>query len=421
MSGTIRFTDIAGAPHPARRTQVELRETTVSSSEVVATVSTDDAGRYQAKLDKPVGAADLAHAGGHNLFVRALATGPGYSVESPAGDVHRIDSGVVKGVRNGSAVTIDLTANNTADNNTAFSVGDAMLDVHDYMVKIGTPVPAIAVEFPSSLGCSCFGRGKLFMLRGDRFDYGVAHHEYSHYVSREFGIESNPGGEHNSLDQLSETRGSKDIGVRLAWGEAWPTCFGTSLQRALNSATRGIPSVGDTRYSDTDDLNFSYDLETGDGRPSLGEDAEVAVQRVIWDVYDSGREPRRGEPRRRAGHEHPQGREGDDVLAGVRRAHRRRVAPAPRRDRLPRGGAEDRAGHHGPREPVRAPRGAADVRVDPGRRRSEVPQRQLRRADLRRVVHDAARVDAEALVDDLQAVGRQAINVVVRATRTAPP
>lgn len=286
VGGTVRFTDGAGATHAARHVDVELRERTVNGSQLVQAVATDDAGRYTATLDKPAGAVDLAHAGGYNLFVRASASGPGYSVEGPSG-VYRIESAVAKGVKPGSAVTVDLTANNVADNNTAFSVGEAMYEVHEYMEKIGMPVPAIPVDFPTADVTSNYSNGKLHMLRGDRFDTDVAHHEYGHYVSDRLAIMRNPGGPHGGSENLSETGGrNKDAGIRLAWGEGWPTYFGTSLQTSLGLARLAIPTVGDVRYTDTDDASIDDDLEVPDARQSIGEDGETAVQRFLWDLFD---------------------------------------------------------------------------------------------------------------------------------------
>jgi len=289
VGGTVRFTDGAGGTHPARQAGVELREKTLNGSQALGTASTDDQGRYAIAFEQPTGVADVAHAAGYNLFVRALAAGPGYSVEGPNG-VYRIDSSVARNARRGTALTLDLVANNVADNNTAFSVGEAMLEVHEYVVKIGMPVPAIVVDYPTKDVTSNYSFGKLHMLRGDRFDTDVAHHEYGHYVSDRLAIQRNPGGMHSGVENLSEARG-KDAGTRLAWGEGWPTYFGTTLQAALSLGRAAIPTVGDSRYTDTDDASIDYELEVPTPNESIGEDGETAVQRFLWDVYDSARDP----------------------------------------------------------------------------------------------------------------------------------
>ena len=290
VGGRVSFTDGAGSPHPARQVAVELHEKTLDGSQALQTVSTDDEGRYTVTFQQPTGAVDVAHAAGYNLFVRVLAAGPGYSVEGPGG-VYRIDSAVARKVEKGTALTVDLVANDVADNNTAFSVGEAMLEVHEYVLKIDNPVPAIVVDFPTKDVTSNYSYGKLHMLRGDRFDTDVAHHEYGHYVADRIGIQRNPGGPHSGTMNLSEVGdASKDVGTRLAWGEAWPTYFGTTLQQALDLARAGIPTVGDDRYSDTDDADLDYDLEVPVSNEGIGEDGEIAVQRFLWDVFDSARD-----------------------------------------------------------------------------------------------------------------------------------
>ncbi len=288
VSGTVRFTDSAGNTHPARRVAVELRETTLTGSEIVQTVETDEDGRYATTLDRPASIADIAHLFGHNLFVRARAEGPGYSVAGSSG-VHWIDSSVARDTADATALTIDLVANNVDDNNTAFSVAEAMAEVHDYLVKSAMALPAIEVDFPTADVSSYFGQGKLHMLRADRFDSDVAQHEYGHYVARSYAIANSPGGMHSGFQNLSETRG-KDAGTRLAWGEGWPTYFGTSLQQVLGLSALGIPHVGDTRYTDTEDANVDYDLERPTTKTAIGEDGEFSVQRFLWDVYDAERD-----------------------------------------------------------------------------------------------------------------------------------
>jgi hypothetical protein len=94
-------------------------------------------------------------------------------------------------------------------------------------------------------------------------------------------IQNNPGGNHSFASNLATTAGSKDAGIRLAWGEGWPTYFGTSGRM---SAALGVPTVGDTRYTDTEDSTNDVDLETSTG---VGEDNELSVMAALWDLYDT--------------------------------------------------------------------------------------------------------------------------------------
>ena len=132
----------------------------------------------------------------------------------------------------------------------------------------------------------------------DRF-WDVLHHEYGHYVSFHYNTAKSPGGDHATSTNLSEdpqgaggTIHGKDHGTRLAWGEAWPTYYGTSLQQDMGSSALGVPNVGDPTYSDTEDYNppLVDDLEPKAG--SKGEDNELAIMRTLWDLYDSANDDR---------------------------------------------------------------------------------------------------------------------------------
>lgn len=52
----------------------------------------------------------------------------------------------------------------------------------------------------------------------------------------------------------------------------------------MGTAALAIPYVGDTRYTDTEDASIDIDLEAGS---TTGEDNEITVAGVLWDLYDS--------------------------------------------------------------------------------------------------------------------------------------
>ncbi len=199
----------------------------------------------------------------------------------------RIDSSVHAIQPADTNLIIDLTANNTDDNNTAFSVQAALVPINQYVQRVrGSRLPDITVVFPTTEFTSLFDGTKLHILQLDRFDWDVIGHEYGHYAMSRFGIENNPGGEHSLGENLGERLG-KDEGTRLAWGEGWPSYFAVSLQQVLDVTAQNIPNAGDTLYQDTEDTMIAYDLESTDGAPDSGEDAEISVQRSLWDVYDA--------------------------------------------------------------------------------------------------------------------------------------
>ncbi|MCC6143238.1 MAG: VWA domain-containing protein, partial [Candidatus Hydrogenedentes bacterium] len=266
-----------------REVEVEIRDENVVGSELVATV-TAYGGFFSAFIDN----SDTFGTAGRDIFVRVLARSTYAHVvraDDPS-ETHIIESSVTDDVVDGSSLTIDLTANNTDDNNRAFSVHDALLTIAQYPAfYLDGALARIDTLFPVA-GTVSFSNGTtLNMLRDDWSDWDVTHHEYGHYFMDVRNIESNPGGAHSIGENLAERLG-KDVGIRLAWGEGFPTYFGTAGQARVGAASLTVPTVGDTGYTDTIDSSISYDLESSAAPAEKGEDDELAVQRTLFDLYD---------------------------------------------------------------------------------------------------------------------------------------
>ncbi|HEX2191721.1 MAG TPA: hypothetical protein VHH09_00870 [Acidimicrobiales bacterium] len=284
VSGTIRYTDSAGGSHPVRTGPVELR-TCGDGREpsVLASAETDSLGAYAIAFDQ-----SRSQPGG-GVALRALARGPGFDIRGrPPAGTHYIESGCVP-LPAGNGLALDLTANNVDDNNTAFSVRDALVTGSDYVLRLrGSRLPDVTVDFPTATPTSNWNFRNdhlLHVLEKDRFDWDVILHEYGHFVSDEVDIAGRAEGRHG-LDENLANRLGKDTGLTLAWREGWPTYFSVSAQRAMGAASWNIPNVGDTDYSDTEDANppLRYGLASQEGVASKGEDNELSVQRVLWQL-----------------------------------------------------------------------------------------------------------------------------------------
>ncbi|CAN5542133.1 hypothetical protein BH10ACT1_BH10ACT1_17970 [soil metagenome] len=285
-TGTIRWTDSVGGIHPVRGALVEVRDAESSGSTLLASVTTNDAGTYAATFDNTDGPG-LA---GQDVFVVVLAQGAGFHIDSLAGQVQRIGSATQIDVADGATVSIDLTANGVDDNNTAFSIQDALVSVTRYEKHAeGSALPTLQVVFPTDAETSLFDGTDLQILQLDRFDPDVIGHEFGHYVQQSLAITENPGGSHTVGDNAAETHGKAD-GLRLAWGEGWPTYFAVTAQKQQNTAAQHIPRSGDLSYTDTEDADLSYSLETDAGAPDVGEDDELSNQRILFDLFDAGRD-----------------------------------------------------------------------------------------------------------------------------------
>lgn len=275
VSGIVRWTDRNGGLHPVDRAPVQIREQDPGTDPVVTTVTTDGDGAYQAVVDDVDSEGDLT---GRDVYVRVLADGPGFTM------AQRLDSAVTANVAAGSTLVKDVTAGNVTDNGTAFSVHAALTVATDEVeLQNGAPVDAVNVVFPSD---GSYYDGQLNLLQLDRWDWDVILHELGHHVADQLGIERNPGGSHG--DENLSNRYGKDRGIRLAWGEGWPTYFAVSTLHE-RAAGLGVPNVGDTRYQDTEDADIDDDLEA---THTKGEDNELTVMAILWDLYDTAADNR---------------------------------------------------------------------------------------------------------------------------------
>lgn len=283
VSGRIMWTDSRGTTntHPVRSAPLQVIDAKPSQPEqVLATVVTDEQGNYLVTVD-------TGPANTRDIYVRVACSSGAVKVHPPGvTDIYFIRSDVHRNVGNGADLPISLTTNTTAANNTAFSVRDAVIYLSAYVQRLTGTAPAqVDVVFPTNKSISQYSNSQLHILEGDRWDWDVIMHEYGHYVSDINGLDDNPGGAHNLSDNLAETEGrNKDEGIRMAWAEGWPSYFSISGQQVLGLS--GIPNVGDSKYTDTEDATIDYDL-AGKNSFYQGEDNEVAVQRVIYAMYRS--------------------------------------------------------------------------------------------------------------------------------------
>jgi hypothetical protein len=286
VEGTIQWTDENGVQHPYRFAQVQVWEDDLIGDDLITTVFTDGLGQFGVVVDNDDGFLQ----GGRDIFVRPRTVGRGLQVEELGGGIYSLRSPTQGDAEGGVTYVYTVTGTNTDDQGRAFAVHQSMALAVPYANRLnGAAFRDLDVVYPNGDTFSFFDGTDLMIEGVDQYDWDTIHHEYGHFVAQQLSIEDNPGGQHNLGDNLSETRGSKDIGTRLAWGEAWPTYFAISLQQVENAAALGVPRVGDTRYQsfETAATGIDYSMEDNNGGGAPGEDNEVAVQRVLWDLYDA--------------------------------------------------------------------------------------------------------------------------------------
>jgi hypothetical protein len=294
VTGSAMFTDRLGRQHPVRFAEIEVLELKGGAESQLAKSRTDAQGRYAVVF--PV-APDAAV----EVFVLLKASGETVRVvEYGTSDPWSVASATARAVRAGSRIVLDITASNddTQANNIAFEVYEAVNYESRYLATLIGELPRlVTVNFPKPDDDGSFyspQRGLLTLAGTDAHDWDNIHHEYGHHIQALFDLAASPGGSHTGSHNLCRDpdRG-KDKGIRLAWGEGWPTFFGTMVQAELRLGRLGIPNVGDTSYTDTKPAGspLEYDLEKTGSPPSVGEGNERAVQRVLWDLYDTNADP----------------------------------------------------------------------------------------------------------------------------------
>ena len=290
VQGNISWQDENGVVHPAFGMTVQVRDDETIGSELVAFDATDVNGDYHFVVDNDDGILQ----GNRDIFVRILTANTAISIE-PAGilqDPYQAESGVDDEVPDNTVITWNFTCSN-ADPGPACGLltGGSWCAVYAATLNGGSLLSQIEVEWPGSNASANYDGSDINMRPGDRWDWDVLFHEYGHYVQDVFNINNSPGGPHNIGDCISDVQNSKSKGVRLAWSEGWATYFGTVAQVKQNLAALGVPRVGDNVYADTGESNFSYSLEAQDNL-GLGEDNEIAVQRIFWDLWDNASDGR---------------------------------------------------------------------------------------------------------------------------------
>ncbi|MBI4556117.1 MAG: hypothetical protein HY706_00915, partial [Candidatus Hydrogenedentes bacterium] len=280
--GRLYWTDSGGTTHFIRSATVELWEHNASGDELITTVIASKSYQFSVENVDPEGP------GGRDIFVRVKVENDHARVFNfDTGSGYFLESAVHSDLADDASTRIDLAADNISAPARAFSVLDALVTITDYIGDyLDGFLDRIDIDFPTSEDTSSYSGGQIHVVMDDWIDWDVIHHEYTHYLTDVRNIENSPDGAHSSLENLAERLG-KDEGIRLAWGEGIATYFAISGQNVMNASGLHIPNVGDTFYTDTIDSNLNYDLEGNAGRASLGEDNEVSVMRVLWDLYDS--------------------------------------------------------------------------------------------------------------------------------------
>ena len=263
----------------------------------LGTVYTNANGEYTLWFDNN----KLLSGSGRNIYVKVWPAGDNIEVKNASGsDVYFWQSTTSWDVATGSITTksADFNMGTTAspDNRgRAFQISQALIFADRYVTTMrGSSIASLTARFPMLSGTSYYQSNTIYLLGTssdmDYADWDVIMHEYGHHAQNKMGISNSPGGSHSSTANLADDRGNKSEGVRLAWGESWPTIFGELAQQYYAGNLTNIVGVADGGY--TDSMTFPalggtplylYNTITTRG----GEAVERSIMGVLWDLYDN--------------------------------------------------------------------------------------------------------------------------------------
>ncbi len=278
---------------PARGVTVEV----VSAGAVLASTATDLVGHYSftiaANTDVSLRVrAEMVWVGSPSWDFRVVDNVNSDALYTLAGAV--FNTGTADLTRDLHAASGWTGAAYTATRSAApFAILDVLYDSVQVVLAVAptTVFPPLRMRWstgnvpvsgtgPGEIGSSRFVDGVGIELLGaaeqdtDEYDRHVIAHEWGHYLERSFSRSDSIGGAHSIRDQVD---------MRVAFSEAWASTFSAI-------------ATGDSIYVDTlgagQGRDFSFDLEQSPNRrnPNPGWFNEEAVQSLLYDLYDNGRD-----------------------------------------------------------------------------------------------------------------------------------
>jgi hypothetical protein len=177
----------------------------------------------------------------------------------------------------------DYNIGNATTAQKAFWVYDATVTGCRFHATLPDVQPGhVSAEFPWDLADASYGYFGATHIDGDAYDdYDTIVHEYGHLVAQEAGF---------FVLHLDHLYHEVDENVRITQGCACRACAQLGFSEGwanfysvVAQVEEGVPNK--TQIGSGDDAFWSYDVETHDNNHK-GEDQEIAVMRLLWDLYD---------------------------------------------------------------------------------------------------------------------------------------
>jgi hypothetical protein len=302
-------------PLPVRAAKVEIWDKNGGllggNDQLVGTTYTDDNGRYEIVISS----VDTVAGGGFvDPYVVVVAQSAPEDVVTIAHEV-AIPGGTAPAQmrfvkdedvtsQGPGTLTLDgaITDNGNRNENGAFSVFDAIYSASRYHVTLPGVGPGTVNAELIAEGKNQFTRdGRIQILTTSRFGWDTIGHEYGHFAHKHAGVAL---AENDHYFTRNMRFGRPVQGWWLAFTEGFATYFSLVAQARTPKPPTGVAGFGDTEYWGMSPLGHGLwlgsrtDIEAGGPTllvtpeyertmpVSLGDDNEVSVFRVLWDLYD---------------------------------------------------------------------------------------------------------------------------------------
>lgn len=313
VQGTLQWIDDSGNYHPLREIKVNIFDNQPVGENLLGTVYTDNSGNFSFTFQNKDGFWDFEN-GGYDIFIRFYAGDSNIMVHNPNGEEYYYQSGETGNIATGSTKFCNYSIDMGSDIGQALQISQAVITARDYAKEMMGRLPsAVDVYYPFEENCHYHSNSKQIHITGSNKDdsspksyasWDPIMHEYGHHIQYELGITASPGGTHFDVDmvehfykeykdnQLCPTcskkertllplKDCKDYGIRLAWGEAWPTVFGIMAQNYYINLLKDIDTVGDAKYTSYNSLIFNVETNNDESDGN-----EIAIIEFLWDLFD---------------------------------------------------------------------------------------------------------------------------------------
>lgn len=300
-SGTFRWTDDQGNIHPLIGAKVKI---TIGGSSRSSTTYTNQTGFYSFNYK------NIWYVGTGKPKITVYADN-GESVKVSNNGTYAMTK-EMSGTNGNFSYSYTFSPNTDGDMGKSIIIFQAAKNFADYAETMngGNPITLCTFKYPGDPNKSSnYNRNNVVTissaLRADPTypnsysSWDVIGHEYGHHVQQCYGITSNPGGNHtigsNNIDAQYDIKKddnitrkytlkeSKDRGLKLAWGEGWPTYWSTIAQTTFSSDLKTINTVGDTWYTSYNGLNYNLDSYCDPyTENSYGDADEIAIQQILY-------------------------------------------------------------------------------------------------------------------------------------------